>query len=690
MGRRKIEIKAIKDDRNRSVTFLKRKGGLFKKAHELSVLCSVDVAVFIFGTNKKLYEYSSGDMRELITRYTYHGGATEHKGPSDFNGGDDDDDEEGDGTPPIDQPMDAHMMPPHFQGQAPFPPHVMRHYTPSASPPIQNGVPFPQHGHAVPRGHTPQPQMLSRPGSRNDVRRMGQPMGPQGSPPVNGFGFGQQQSMYGPPNTTMPPHMPPQMAPGPPFPYPQHPQHPPHPQHPQQPHQPHQPQMQPQFIEDGRRATMPASFPPHPPPPHGPMGMHRHSVSPPQQHPHHVPQLPPQQPPPPQQHPHSSPPQPQHHQMQSPPEPMVKFESPQQIEPPQQQQSEPQEPRPEQQQPSQSQESQSEPARSLPPPPPPLEVKTELAPPAQPGRIPQPSLLDTAVKKLPRQKQHSIFTPIDENRSILSQHLAAFHAEPSKSKSSPPHRSSSVDESTSNSSEVSRGKDKDIASSPPLLKRADPRASISSASSNSESAPAPPSRSNSLRAGPPRPRLKVQIPDEQSEDGSGSATAESASSAQGGASTDATSQSTRQNDSHSSTNMVLPPPSPSATALLSAGATGPPNPFAPKRPPQHPAPGLHIDTPVSALPSRFLNNEFLPSPSSFYPDWNFRGGDNNTLPSPLNFATPVVGTGPSFLRDEGAGGGLKRKSPDNLSIHGPISDNPLEAGNEPKRVKVDS
>jgi hypothetical protein len=52
-------------------TFLKRKGGLFKKAHELSVLCSVDVAVFIFGSNKKLYEYSSGDMRELITRYTY-------------------------------------------------------------------------------------------------------------------------------------------------------------------------------------------------------------------------------------------------------------------------------------------------------------------------------------------------------------------------------------------------------------------------------------------------------------------------------------------------------------------------------------------------------------------------------------------------------------------------------------------
>lgn len=52
-------------------TFLKRKGGLFKKAHELSVLCSVDVAVFVFGNNKKLYEYSSIDMRDLIARYQY-------------------------------------------------------------------------------------------------------------------------------------------------------------------------------------------------------------------------------------------------------------------------------------------------------------------------------------------------------------------------------------------------------------------------------------------------------------------------------------------------------------------------------------------------------------------------------------------------------------------------------------------
>ena len=47
-----------------------------------------------------------------------------------------------------------------------------------------------------------------------------------------------------------------------------------------------------------------------------------------------------------------------------------------------------------------------------------------------------------------------------------------------------------------------------------------------------------------------------------------------------------------------------------------------------------------------------MTNEFLPSPSSFYPEWNFGGRDSNTLPSPLNFATPVVGTGPSFLRED--------------------------------------
>ncbi|KAG7135164.1 hypothetical protein HYQ46_008972 [Verticillium longisporum] len=73
---------------------------------------------------------------------------------------------------------------------------------------------------------------------------------------------------------------------------------------------------------------------------------------------------------------------------------------------------------------------------------------------------------------------------------------------------------------------------------------------------------------------------------------------------------------------------------------------------------------MNIDTPVSALPSRFLNNEFLPSPSSFDTYWYQRGGnDSNTLPSPLNFATPVVGQGPSFLREDNPPI-AKRKTPE--------------------------
>jgi hypothetical protein len=57
MGRRKISIAPIADDRNRSVTFLKRKNGLFKKAYELGVLCSADVAVIVFNNAGKLFEY---------------------------------------------------------------------------------------------------------------------------------------------------------------------------------------------------------------------------------------------------------------------------------------------------------------------------------------------------------------------------------------------------------------------------------------------------------------------------------------------------------------------------------------------------------------------------------------------------------------------------------------------------------
>ncbi|POY74276.1 hypothetical protein BMF94_2714 [Rhodotorula taiwanensis] len=85
MGRRKISIAPIKDDRNRQVTFLKRKNGLFKKAYELGVLCSADVAIIVFNANGKLFEFHSGDLDQTLLRYSHYSGpAHEKRGPEDY------------------------------------------------------------------------------------------------------------------------------------------------------------------------------------------------------------------------------------------------------------------------------------------------------------------------------------------------------------------------------------------------------------------------------------------------------------------------------------------------------------------------------------------------------------------------------------------------------------------------------
>ncbi|KAF3985927.1 hypothetical protein FT663_02362 [Candidozyma haemuli var. vulneris] len=83
MGRRKIAIEPLTDDRNRTVTFVKRKAGLFKKAHELAVLCQVDLAVIIVGNNNKIYEFSSVDTPELIKSYG-HCDIHEQKSPENY------------------------------------------------------------------------------------------------------------------------------------------------------------------------------------------------------------------------------------------------------------------------------------------------------------------------------------------------------------------------------------------------------------------------------------------------------------------------------------------------------------------------------------------------------------------------------------------------------------------------------
>ncbi|WAQ98360.1 MEF2C-like protein [Mya arenaria] len=70
MGRKKISITRINDERNRQVTFTKRKFGLMKKAYELSVLCDCEIALIIFTSNNKLYQYASSDMDKVLLKYT--------------------------------------------------------------------------------------------------------------------------------------------------------------------------------------------------------------------------------------------------------------------------------------------------------------------------------------------------------------------------------------------------------------------------------------------------------------------------------------------------------------------------------------------------------------------------------------------------------------------------------------------
>lgn len=241
------------------------------------------------------------------------------------------------------------------------------------------------------------------------------------------------------------------------------------------------------------------------------------------------------------------------------------------------------------------------------------------------------------------------------------------------------------------------------------------------------------SRVNSMASDAKRPRLAIQIPTGSAEEpqsgGLESSPEQSRSSAQASTSTPTkTAISVGGASSHSNkSSIVLPPPSPSQGSSsnanpnpLSAGATGPPNPFARPPPPasQHPQPhaintnlsppnaALNLNTkfeanaenstPVSALPSRFMSNELLPSPGALFGnngDWNMSGlwssggmsagGMNGfTSPNTLFQPTPVRETsGYAWLaRDAGAEAAVKNEVPGRMEV-----DAKAEVGSEGRR-----
>ncbi|XP_051116920.1 truncated transcription factor CAULIFLOWER A-like [Andrographis paniculata] len=75
MGRGRVQLKRIENKINRQVTFSKRRSGLLKKAHEISVLCDADVGLIVFSPKGKLFEYATDSCMERILeryeRYSY-------------------------------------------------------------------------------------------------------------------------------------------------------------------------------------------------------------------------------------------------------------------------------------------------------------------------------------------------------------------------------------------------------------------------------------------------------------------------------------------------------------------------------------------------------------------------------------------------------------------------------------------
>ncbi|XP_031407620.1 MADS-box transcription factor 23-like isoform X2 [Punica granatum] len=69
MGRGKVELKRIENSSSRQVTFSKRRTGLLKKAFELSILCDAEVALLIFSSTGKSYQFASHEMDRTIAKY---------------------------------------------------------------------------------------------------------------------------------------------------------------------------------------------------------------------------------------------------------------------------------------------------------------------------------------------------------------------------------------------------------------------------------------------------------------------------------------------------------------------------------------------------------------------------------------------------------------------------------------------
>ena len=71
MGRNKIKIEKIKNEKNRNITYLKRKKGLIKKAMELSLLCGSKILMAIVSNEQEQVSIfcSENSIETFINNY---------------------------------------------------------------------------------------------------------------------------------------------------------------------------------------------------------------------------------------------------------------------------------------------------------------------------------------------------------------------------------------------------------------------------------------------------------------------------------------------------------------------------------------------------------------------------------------------------------------------------------------------
>ncbi|XP_051117204.1 truncated transcription factor CAULIFLOWER A-like isoform X2 [Andrographis paniculata] len=73
MRQGKVQLKRIENKISRQVTFSKRRSGLLKKAHEISVMCDAEVGLIVFSTKGKLFHYATDScMDDIIAKYERH------------------------------------------------------------------------------------------------------------------------------------------------------------------------------------------------------------------------------------------------------------------------------------------------------------------------------------------------------------------------------------------------------------------------------------------------------------------------------------------------------------------------------------------------------------------------------------------------------------------------------------------